>query len=389
MLDLLRIVINLAPLLVRYMKLTIGILKERASERRVAVVPEVVAEWVASGAEVFFEPDCGFEAGYSQLAYEQAGAMMRSRSDIFALSRVICSVQPVDEADSPFLRPDQVLMGMYQPLTRRSFIDDLAKTKVNILSLDAIPRITRAQAMDVLSSQSSIAGYQAVLRAAALLPRVFPMMMTAAGTLAPARVLVLGAGVAGLQAIATAKRLGAIVSAFDTRISVKEQVESLGASFVDVAGAKEDRSAGGYAVEQNEDYQKRQQATLADRLRQSDVVITTALIPGKPAPRLIDQSMIESMRPGSVVVDMASAAGGNCVLSVDDSVVVHAGVSIIGSSLLAAEKAQDASRVFSRNVQRLLNLCMGSDGFILNRDDEIISGCLLTHSGSVVWPGYR
>jgi len=371
------------------MKLTIGILKEQAAERRVAVVPEVVAEWVASGAEVFFEPDCGLGAGYSPLAYEQAGAQMRSRSDIFALSQVMCSVQPIDEADCPLLRPDQVLIGMYQPLSRPSFIDDLAKTGVHILSLDAIPRITRAQAMDVLSSQSSIAGYQAVLRAAALLPRVFPMMMTAAGTLAPARVLVVGAGVAGLQAIATAKRLGAVVSAFDTRISVKEQVESLGASFVDVEGAKEDRSAGGYAVEQDADYQRRQQAALADRVRHSDVVITTALIPGKPAPRLINQAMIESMRPGSVVVDMASTSGGNCELTVDESVVVHAGISIIGSSLLAAEKAQDASRVFSRNVQRLMNLCMGSDGFILNRDDEIIAGCLLTYNGSVVWPGYR
>lgn len=371
------------------MNLTIGILKEYLPERRVAMVPEVVTDWVLSGIDVCFESDCGLEAGFIQSAYEHAGARMLRRSEIFSNANIICGVHPIEKADLAHVKQGQVLIGLYQPLLRRSVIEELAHLGLTILSLDAIPRITRAQAMDVLSSQSSIAGYQAVLRAAALLPRVFPMMMTAAGTLAPARVLVVGAGVAGLQAIATAKRLGAVVSAFDTRISVKEQVESLGASFVEVVGAREDRSAGGYAVEQDDDYQKRQQEALADRVRQSDVVITTALIPGKPAPRLIDQSMIESMRPGSVVVDMASAAGGNCVLTVDDSVVVHAGITIIGSSLLAAEKAQDASRVFSRNVQRLLNLCMGSDGFILNREDEIISGCLLTHSGSVVWPGYR
>jgi len=371
------------------MNLTIGILKECAVERRVAVVPEVVAEWVSSGIEVCSEPDCGFKAGYTQSAYEQAGAKVIQRSEIFSRSQIICGVQSLEAIDFSHLKSGQCVVGLYQPLSRRPLVEELAKAGVSVLSLDAIPRITRAQAMDVLSSQSSLAGYQAVLKAAALLPRVFPMMMTAAGTLSPARVLVVGAGVAGLQAIATAKRLGAVVSAFDTRFSVKEQVESLGASFVEVEGAKEDRSAGGYAVEQDADYQKRQHQALAERVRQSDVVITTALIPGKPAPRLIDQSMVESMRPGSVVVDMASAAGGNCSLTVDESVVVHAGVSIIGSSLLAAEKSQDASRVFSRNVQRLLNLCIGPDGFHLNRDDEIISGCLLTHGGSVVWPGYR
>lgn len=371
------------------MKLTIGILKEYAPERRVAIVPEVVAEWVSAGLNVCFEPDCGLVAGFLPSAYEQAGAKAVQRSEILAQSRIICGIHSIEAVDLSHLKSDQCLVGLYQPLSRRSWIEDLANAGVSVLSLDAIPRITRAQAMDVLSSQASLAGYQAVVKAASLLPRVFPMMMTAAGTIAPARVLVVGAGVAGLQAIATAKRLGAVVSAFDTRISVKEQVESLGASYVEVEGAKEDRAAGGYAVEQDADYQKRQLQALVERVRQSDVVITTALIPGKPAPRLIDQSMVESMRPGSVVVDMASAAGGNCSLTVDESVVVHAGVSIIGSSLLAAEKSQDASRVFSRNVQKLLNLCIDPNGFHLNRDDEIISGCLLTHGGLVVWPGYR
>jgi len=323
------------------------------------------------------------------VAYEQAGAKSLERAELLSSSHLICGVQPIESSDLTYLQRQQILLGLYQPLSRRPAIEEFAKAGLTLLSLDAIPRITRAQAMDVLSGQSSLAGYQAVLKAATLLPRVFPMMMTAAGTLSPARVLVVGAGVAGLQAIATAKRLGAVVSAFDTRASVKEQVESLGASFVEVEGAREDRSAGGYAVEQDADYQRRQQAALADRVRQSDVVITTALIPGRPAPRLIDQEMVESMRPGSVVVDLASAAGGNCSLTADESVVVHTGVSIIGSSLLAAEKAQDASRVFSRNVERLVSMNLGKEGFALNRDDEIIAGCLVTYGGEVVWPGYR
>ena len=353
------------------------------------MVPEVLSEWIAAGIQVYVESDCGMKAGYPTIAYEQVGASVLDRAELLAQSQLLCGVQSIEAVDLPHLKSGQCLIGLYQPLSRRPWVEELAHAGLAVLSLDAIPRITRAQAMDVLSSQSSLAGYQAVLKAAALLPRVFPMMMTAAGTLAPARVLVVGAGVAGLQAIATAKRLGAVVSAFDTRSSVKEQVESLGASFVEIEGAREDRLAGGYAVEQDVDYQRRQQKALAERVCQSDVVITTALIPGKPAPRLIDQSMVESMRPGSVIVDMASASGGNCVLTLDDSAVVHAGVSIIGSSLLASEKSQDASRVFSRNVQRLVSLCIGPDGFHLNRDDEIISGCLLTHSGALVWPGYR
>jgi len=370
------------------MNLTIGILKESPPERRVSIVPEVVAEWVSAGIDVCVEMDCGLEAGYLQSDYVQAGAKVMQRSEVLGMSHLICGVQSIDQVDLAHLHANQLLIGLYQPLSRRPFIEDLAKLGLSLLSLDAIPRITRAQAMDVLSSQSSLAGYQAVLRAASMLPRVFPMMMTAAGTLAPARVLVVGAGVAGLQAIATAKRLGAVVSAFDTRTSVKEQVESLGATFVAVDGAREDRSAGGYAVEQDADYQKRQNEALAERVRQSDVVITTALIPGRPAPRLIDQAMIESMRPGSVVVDMATANGGNCALSSDESIVVHQGVTVVGSSLLAAEKAQDASRMFARNVQRLLALCIDQTGFALNREDEIIAGCLLTHEGQLVWPGY-
>jgi NAD(P) transhydrogenase subunit alpha len=311
------------------------------------------------------------------------------RDALFENSRIICGVQYLSDGDVERLRAGVVLIGLYQPLSRRAEIDLLVAARATVLSLDAIPRITRAQSMDVLSSQSSLAGYQAVLKAAAMLPRVFPMMMTAAGTLAPARVLVVGAGVAGLQAIATARRLGAVVAAFDTRSSVKEQVESLGAAFVEVEGAREDRSAGGYAVEQDADYRSRQQQALAARVQQSDVVITTALIPGRPAPRLLDQEMVESMRPGSVVVDMATANGGNCALSSDESIVVHKGVSIVGSSLLAAEKAQDASRMFARNVQRLLALCVNQTGYALNREDDIIAGCLLTHEGQLVWPGYN
>ena len=261
----------------------------------------------------------------------------------------------------------------------------LADTGVSLFSMDSIPRITRAQSMDVLSSMSTVSGYKAVLLAAANLPRFFPMLMTAAGTIAPAKVLVIGAGVAGLQAIATAKRLGAVVEAFDTRPSVKEQVESLGGKFVEVPGAVEDKGAGGYAVEQSEEYKKKQSEMLEKSIIKSDVVITTALIPGRKAPILITKAMLEKMKSGAVVVDLAAANGGNCEGTQNNETVSIDGITVIGNSALPSTMPQDASKMYSKNVQNLLKLLLKEDKLNLNFEDEIIKGTCITHDGAIVY----
>ena len=290
------------------------------------------------------------------------------------------------QEDFALLRSGQLLIGFGEPLTAVQENAMLASRGISFLSMELVPRITRAQAMDALSSMASIAGYEAVLIGASTLPKMFPMMMTAAGTITPARVLVLGAGVAGLQAIATAKRLGAVVSAYDVRSAVKEQIESLGAKFV-VLDIESAEGAGGYAKAMDEAYYKRQRGLLAAVLKEQDVVITTAAVPGKKAPILITTEMAEAMLPGSVIVDIAAERGGNCELTRAGETVVHRGVSVVGAVHLPSRAPFHASQMYATNVVNLLKLMIDKEGKLsINRDDEIIRGCLVTHEGKIVHP---
>jgi NAD(P) transhydrogenase subunit alpha len=362
----------------------IGLLKEPERETRVALTPDVVKTLIDKGAEVLVETDAGLASSFSDAEYAAVGAQLVARAAVIQ-AEVVVGIQPLETEAFDQLSSNQLLFGMYQPLVNVDRMHKLAEKGVSLISMDAIPRITRAQSMDVLSSQASLAGYQAVLQAAALLPRMFPMMMTAAGTIAPAKVLVIGAGVAGLQAVATAKRLGAVVEAFDTRPSVKEQVESLGGRFVEVPGAVEDKGAGGYAVEQSEEYKKKQSEELEKRIVAADVVITTALIPGRKAPVLIRKDMVERMKAGSVIVDLAAAAGGNCELTEDNAVLNTHGITILGNGNLPAQKPQDASRMYAKNMLNFLSPCLSEGKLQLNFEDEIIKGSVITHQGAVVW----
>jgi H+-translocating NAD(P) transhydrogenase subunit alpha len=281
-----------------------------------------------------------------------------------------------------------LLIGMANPFARKGDVEGWAAAGVSTIALEMIPRISRAQSMDVLSSQANLAGYRAVIEASAAFNRAFPMMMTAAGTIPPARALVLGAGVAGLQAIATARRLGAVVTAFDVRASVKEQIQSLGGTFLEVEGAENLEGSGGYAREASEAQQAAQRAAIANALKKTDIVICTAQIPGKAAPRLITEEGRANLKPGSVVIDMAAATGGNCAGSKPDEVVTLNGVTLIGHTNLPARIATDASALFARNIVALLGLMKKGDDFSIPLDDDIIKGCLLTHNGAVVHPSF-
>ncbi|MBU6274032.1 MAG: NAD(P) transhydrogenase subunit alpha [Bacteroidetes bacterium] len=359
--------------------MNIAILKEASPESRVAATPELVQAWITRGHRVWVETGAGSSAAYPDEAYQNAGAQGGSRTDIPNDTEVLVTVNCPAELPLPGLR---WLIGTLSPARHRSLLEPWAESGLTILSLDALPRITRAQNMDVLSSQASLGGYHAVVEAAALLPRCFPMMMTAAGTVVPARVLVIGAGVAGLQAIATAKRLGAVVAAFDTRPSVKEQVESLGGQFIEVEGAVEDRQAGGYAVEQSEDYRQRQQERLNEELLKADVVITTAQIPGQRAPVLISSAMLARMKAGSVVMDLAAAGGGNCEGTVDGQNIRLGQALVCGRSAPASAKAQDASRMYSKNLLAFTALLETEEPAKWNLGrDEIVTACCLAHDG--------
>lgn len=363
----------------------LGVLKEPSPETRVSLHPEAVKSLSAAGNKVLIEKGAGEASFLSDEVYKEAGAQILERSTVLKDAEMIFQITPLEESDRNSLGKGKLLVGVYQPLVAKELMGEIASQGITLFSMDAIPRITRAQSMDVLSSMSTVAGYKAVLLAASNLPRFFPMLMTAAGTIAPAKVLVIGAGVAGLQAIATAKRLGAVVEAFDTRPSVKEQVESLGGKFVEVPGAVEDKAAGGYAVEQSEEYKKKQSEMLEKSIVKSDVVITTALIPGRKAPVLITKSMLQQMKPGAVVVDLAAANGGNCEGTVNEQTVTVEGVTIIGSSTLPSTMPEDATRMYSKNVQNLLKLLVKEDKLNLNFEDEIIKGTCITHDGAVVY----
>jgi NAD(P) transhydrogenase subunit alpha len=348
----------------------VGVPRETASgERRVALVPDTVARLVQAGFTVVVERGAGAAASFPDDTYAEAGA---TSGDPLGADAVV-KVRKPSEQELESLREGSVLVAFLQPLTDPEGIGALERRGVVAFALESIPRITRAQAMDALSSQSTVAGYKAVVLAAARLPRFFPMLMTAAGTVAPSKVLVLGAGVAGLQAIATARRLGAVVSAFDTRPVVKEQVESLGASFVDL-GVRTQETAGGYAVELTTEEERRQQEELAKRIGDSDVVVTTALVPGKPAPRLITREAVEAMRPGSLIVDLAAEAGGNCELTRPGEDVEHEGVTILGPLDLPSSMPYHASQLLSRNIASLLTHLAPEGELRLDFGDEITAG---------------
>lgn len=367
--------------------MTLGVLKEPEGEHRIALTPDVVKQLIAKQVNILIETGAGESASLPDAVYTELGAKAADRQEILTSADVVVSIQALTAADSGQLKAGALLFGMYQPLVNAERMAEIAKANTTLFSMDAVPRITRAQAMDVLSSQSTVSGYKAVLLAASHLPRFFPMLMTAAGTIAPAKVLIIGAGVAGLQAIATAKRLGAVVEAFDTRPSVKEQVESLGGKFVEVEGAVEDKAAGGYAVEQSEEFKKRQNEALAQRIVAADVVITTALIPGRKAPVLITADMVKQMKAGAVIVDLASAMGGNCELTREGEICQVHGVTILAASNLPATMPQDASRMYAKNMLNLLNLMIDKAGQLnLNFEDEIIKGACIAHAGAVVYP---
>jgi len=355
----------------------VGVPKETAhGERRVALVPELVSK--LEGIEVVVEPGAGEAASFTDAAFTEAGS---SIGDPWAADLVAKVRKPSDD-EVEKLRDGQVLIGFLQPLTDQEGIERLASRGVTAFAMESIPRITRAQSMDALSSQATVSGYKAVVLAADRLPKFLPMLVTAAGTVVPAKVLVIGAGVAGLQAIATARRLGAVVSGFDVRPVVKEQVESLGAKFLEL-GVVGEETEGGYARELSEEEQRRQQEELEARIGDFDVVVTTALIPGRPAPKLIPQSAIESMRPGSVIVDLAAEAGGNAELTQADEEVTHNGVTILGPTNLPSSMPYHASQLYARNVTALVNHLAPEGALQLDFEDEITAGACVTRKEEV------
>jgi len=362
----------------------VGVAKESGpGETRVAVVPDTARRLVADGVDVLVERGAGETATFADAAYEQAGARLATTDELFAEADVVCRVGRPSAEEVGRLREGQVLVALLQPLVDPELARSLAERGVTAFSLDSIPRVTRAQPMDALSSQSTVAGYKAAILAAEHLGKFFPMLTTAAGTIPPAKILVLGAGVAGLQAIATARRLGAVVSAFDVRPVVKEQVESLGATFLelDVEGAE---GVGGYAVALAEDQHAREQQLIAHHAAESDAVITTALIPGRPAPELITESAVHGMRPGSVIVDLAAEAGGNCAATRPGETIVVDGVTVVGLTNVPATMPVHASQMYSRNVQAFLGLIVENGALELDFEDEIVRETCVAHGGKVL-----
>ena len=348
-----------------------------AGERRVALIPDSVGRLVGAGFAIGVEQGAGALAGFADAEYAAAGADVVARSTLFAGAEAVVRVGRPTADEIGELAPGTVLVGFLSPLTDPAGIERLAARGVVAFAMESLPRITRAQSMDALSSQANVAGYKAALIAADRLPRFFPLLMTAAGTVAPAKVLVVGAGVAGLQAIATARRLGAVVTAFDVRPVVQEQVESLGATFLDL-GVHGEETEGGYARELSEEEQRRQQDALAEQITKFDAVITTALIPGRPAPKLIPASAVRGMRQGSVIVDLAAEAGGNCELTEPGEEVEREGVTIVGATNLAATVPYHASQLYSRNITAVLQHLAPDGRLVLDFEDEITAGACVT-----------
>ena len=363
----------------------IGILKESGGEKRVSLLPEIVLMLSNMGVTVIVETDAGMKAFASNSEYESAGAKIVSKQEVISQAEMIIKINPPTDEELALMPENKIFLAQINPLVNLDLVKKLAASGITCFSLDVIPRTSRAQAMDILSSMATVSGYKAVLTAANALPKFFPMFMTAAGTITPAKVLILGAGVAGLQAIATSRKLGAVVQVFDVRAAVKEEVIGLGAKFVEVEGAIDDKSAGGYAVEQTDEFKKRQAVAVHEQALKSDVVICTAQIPGKNAPVLLKKETVEGMKPGSIVIDLAASSGGNCELTKNGETVVHSGVSIIGNSGFAVDMPSDASKMFGKNVMNFLKLMISAKGeFNLNWGDDLIKGTCVTHNKEIV-----
>jgi NAD(P) transhydrogenase subunit alpha len=349
----------------------VGVLKEVAPETRVSLIADGAAQLIKKNIQVWIESGAGQNAFCSDDDYRAVGAEIKSAAEIAAQADVVLSIH----APTVSIRKGVVLIGMYQARFEAERIKSWDSQGAVVFSMELLPRTTRAQSMDILSSQANIAGYKAVLTAANAYGRYFPMFMTAAGSIAPAKVLILGAGVAGLQAIATAKRLGSVVEVFDTRPAVKEEVQSLGAKFIEVTGAADASAAGGYAVEQSEEYKRNQQAKIAESIAKADIVITTAQIPGRKAPILVTDEMLKTMRRGSVIVDLAASTGGNTPITKDRDTIHYNGVTVIGDSNLPATMPSDASKLYGKNILNFLQLIITKDGTLnLDVDDDLVKG---------------
>lgn len=363
----------------------VGILKEYGSEKRVAMLQGEAAALKKLGAEVYVENNAGENAFVSDDDYRSAGATPASRSEVIEKASLLLSVNPIPEKDLGICTEGKILCSVLNPVENEAWLEKARAAKLTVLALDLIPRTTRAQSMDILSSMATVAGYKAVLHAASISPKFFPMFMSAAGTVKPSRILILGAGVAGLQAIAIARKLGAVVEVFDVRSAVKEEVKSLGGKFIEVEGAREDTAAGGYAVEQTDEFKKKQQELIQQRAIAADVVIATAQIPGKKAPLLLLKETINKMKPGSIIIDLAASTGGNCELTENGKTITISGVTIIGKSDYPSDMPADASRMFGSNIINLLKIMIGKEGNLdLNMQDEIINGTTAVHAGEFV-----
>jgi NAD(P) transhydrogenase subunit alpha len=362
----------------------LGILKETNNDKRVSLLPEQAAVLVAKQVSVIVETGAGDAAYASDATYTDKNVTVKDRASVLSNADLVLSINPLSSAEMAQLKPGAVVLGTFQPLFNTDLVKQAIDKKASLFSMDMIPRTTRAQSMDVLSSQANIAGYRAVLLAATMFPKYFPMFMTAAGSIPPAKMVIIGAGVAGLQAIATAKRLGAVVEVSDTRPQVKEEVMSLGAKFIEVEGAADASKAGGYAVEQSDEFKQRQQQRLAESIAKADIIITTAQIPGKKAPILISDAMLKSMKPGSVVIDLAAATGGNTAVTKNNETIVYEGVTILGNSNLASDMPSDASKLYGKNILNFLQLIITKEGALeLNFEDDLVKGCCMAHEGAV------
>ncbi len=365
--------------------MTIGILKEPDFENRVSLLPEAVKALINLKASVIIERGAGVKAFSDDENYTEAGATVSDRKSVIQQSDLLLSIHAPDKETLGKLKKGQVVISVFNPLADKNIVDHFLKNDQTIFSMDMIPRTSRGQSMDILSSMATIAGYNAVLDAAYRLPTFFPMFMTAAGTIRPAKLLILGAGVAGLQAVAIARKLGSVVEVFDVRSAVKEQVESLGGKFVEVEGAKEDAAAGGYAVEQDENFKMKQKQLIHEHASKSNVIICTAQIPGRKAPLLIEKKTVQAMQNGSVIIDLAASTGGNCELTEDGKAVLKEGVTIVGNSQYPSDMPVDASRMYGNNLVNFLKLLIDEEGNLkLDFEDEIVKGTCMVHEKEIM-----
>ncbi len=360
----------------------IGILKEH-DDTRVSMVPEVASRLIKEGNEVFVEQGAGNESFLNDNDYIAAGVRIKSREEVITGAEILISITPIPENEIGKLNKGAIYVSSFRPFSDPEMLNTLSHAGITAFSMDNIPRITLAQTMDILSSMASISGYKSVIIAANYLPRYFPMLTTAAGSIPPARILVLGAGVAGLQAIATSWRLGAMVEAFDTRLAAREEVESLGAKFVEVEGARDDKSAGGYAVEQTEEYKTKQRQLIHDKAVKSDVIISTALLRGKPAPLLITKEMVHGMKPGSVIVDLAASAGGNCELTRPGEIITEGNVTIVGIKDLSTTVPMHASLLYSKNIYNYFKVFLKEGKLNLDLVSEIMKSSCIVYNGEI------